>query len=669
MTYLIPRTIQSILMLNRNSRRGAIASLLITLMFCGGFSAQAQTAGDFRSIASGAWNSPATWERYDGSTWVPNFFPTNASAGVITIQSGNVITNSANVTADQIIVASGATLQVGAVLTVANGAGTDLDVSGTIVALSGSSCITLQSGSEFTVRSGGVFIHNGTSSTCVNNTASTLLFQNGARFIMQRAGATVPTATWNTGSTCEINYPTASTSRPGGLTQFFANFNWNNTNQNAGNDMANTLTNVAGGTLTVNAGPVASALEFKMFNASGSGAGYFGGVNVNAGRLNWASGGGPYIWSVRGNINIATNTAMDISGSASGSYTFLLDSGGVQNYSCAGTNSATKLHWTVATGTTLNLSNDLPITASGKTLTASGTVNLNGKTVLTDLVAGTGTIRNQGGGAGKLVLGVSNGTNTLDGTLALQDGASGTLGLVKGGNSGTAGLLTITAPQTFSGGLLISNGITLINNITGSGSGSGGISVLNGTLGGTGAVTGPVVFTAGSIAPGAFGLGTFTVNGALTVYNASIEVNKGTGFDQVVANSISYGNVLTIVTNGNPFVAGDNYQIFNAGSSTGNFTSINGTPGPNLAWSFNPTNGVLSVVTAVVTPPVLTSAYAPGTLTLSWTDAGFKLQSQTNNLVTGLTTNGWFDYPGGGTSPVVVNIDPARPTVFFRLSQ
>jgi len=55
------------------------------------------------------------------------------------------------------------------------------------------------------------------------------------------------------------------------------------------------------------------------------------------------------------------------------------------------------------------------------------------------------------------------------------------------------------------------------------------------------------------------------------------------------------------------------------------------------------------------------------TLTFTWTGT-FKLQSQTNSLSGGLTTN-WFDYPGGSTSGVSVSINPTNPTVFFRLSQ
>ena len=351
---------------SRSHRR--LLLLLAQAAFISASPVVAQTTGDFRSAASGNWNAPATWERYDGANWVANFFPTNANAGVITILNGHTVTTSSSVTADQIVVAAGGTLAASSTLTVANGAGVDLDVSGTLLASGGSSAITLQAGTELTVRSGGLFVHNGSSSACVNNSGGTITVENGGKFLLQRSGATIPTATWNAGSTCEVNYGTASTSRPnaGSHGQAFSHFYWNNTNQNGGVDMNNTLTNVAGN-LIIDSGLLASFYEFKMNNSSGIGNALYGSnITVNAGKLNWASGGGPFVWTLRGDLVINSGTAMDVSGSASGSYTLLLDSGSVQNYTCPGTNLAVKLNWTINGGTTLNLNDDLPLTASGR---------------------------------------------------------------------------------------------------------------------------------------------------------------------------------------------------------------------------------------------------------------------------------------------------------------
>jgi hypothetical protein len=62
--------------------------------------------------------------------------------------------------------------------------------------------------------------------------------------------------------------------------------------------------------------------------------------------------------------------------------------------------------------------------------------------------------------------------------------------------------------------------------------------------------------------------------------------------------------------------------------------------------------------------------------TLNWTNTGssvnftwvpgYKLQSQTNSLVQGISTN-WSDYPGGTNGPITVSLDTALDAVFYRL--
>jgi hypothetical protein len=71
------------------------------------------------------------------------------------------------------------------------------------------------------------------------------------------------------------------------------------------------------------------------------------------------------------------------------------------------------------------------------------------------------------------------------------------------------------------------------------------------------------------------------------------------------------------------------------------------------------------VYVAPATGPTLNVSRTGNTLNFTWTGA-CKLQSQTNSLSTGISTN-WSDHPGGGFSPVSVTIDPANPTMYFRL--
>ena len=140
-------------------------------------------------------------------------------------------------------------------------------------------------------------------------------------------------------------------------------------------------------------------------------------------------------------------------------------------------------------------------------------------------------------------------------------------------------------------------------------------------------------------------------------------MDKGAGTnDQIVATTVNYGGTLIATNLSGSLNPGDNFTIVSAGSRTGNFTSILGSPGPNLAWQFNPTSGVLSVISVAVNPTLLYSVTG-NTLNLSWVEPGFKLQSQTKSL-----DSTWFDYPGGASSPVPVTVDPANGSVFFRLA-
>lgn len=83
------------------------------------------------------------------------------------------------------------------------------------------------------------------------------------------------------------------------------------------------------------------------------------------------------------------------------------------------------------------------------------------------------------------------------------------------------------------------------------------------------------------------------------------------------------------------------------------------------AGDVNPNSYLL--VPAVSAPVSLQYVYAAGALTLSWSGPGMHLQSQTNPLGTGLTGT-WSDYPGGGSSPVVIPVNKTSGAVFFRLS-
>jgi hypothetical protein len=643
----------------------------------------------FRSAASGSWNAPSTWQLSgdNGANWfAAGVTPTTANSTNILIASGTtvMVTNS-DVTLDDTTVAAGGNLTIGAnrKITIADGADTDLIAYGTVENLSTSgSALTLAPNATMVVGSGGVLVEAGTSSGWVSPGAgSSITFASGGKFQLVKTGGRIPIATWNAGSTCEIAY-TENGSRPDTayLSQDFANFTVNCPLNTSGWDFAGTLTNVLGN-FTATLGAEGGGIELKLFSGSTSSGGLNigGNLTMNSGRLNVASSGGPWIITLTSNIFIGAGASMDVSGSSGQSYTLILNGSGTQTYTCDGVNIATKLNWTVNSGSTLNLNSDLPLTTGGRTLTVEGTIYLNGKTLLTDLLAGSGAVRNQGGGSGLLVVGAGNGINTLGAAPSLVNGTSGTLGLGKSGS----GTLTITDPQTFGGGLVVSNGTVLVNNASGSGTGSGAVTVVDGTLGGTGIIAGSVsVQSAGNLAPGN-SIEDLTINGTVTLggtFTAEVNTGAAPNTDRILGTSAkNYGGTLEIVNQGSPLTAADTFQVFPAGIRAGGFGGIvPANPDNNiaLAWDTSTltTDGTLRISNVgsgpSTTPTNIVSTVSGGNLTLTWPDThiGWTLQAQTNSRSVGLSSN-WSAFDGGytTTNEAVIPIDKTTPTVFFRL--
>ena len=121
------------------------------------------------------------------------------------------------------------------------------------------------------------------------------------------------------------------------------------------------------------------------------------------------------------------------------------------------------------------------------------------------------------------------------------------------------------------------------------------------------------------------------------------EMGRGWGaYDWVPLVNTNSGHLATVVL---------------GGVATLRATSLVGTPNANS----------YLLVPVEAAPASLHWSYSGGILTLSWTDAAFHLQSQTNSINAGLGAN-WSDYPGGGASPVTMSVDKSRGSVFFRLS-
>ncbi len=175
--------------------------ILFTLFLMAVSIGLAQTSGDYRTatgLTTGNWNSTSTWETYNGTSWVAASSTPTSGNGVITIRNGATVTITAAITngIDQVVVEAGGALSIntGLAITLANGTGLDLSVSGTFT-ING----TLTMGgsgnkySSLTVNSGGVFVVNGTwgtnaSGASPNRTINTI--SSGGSLVYGTSGTT-----------------------------------------------------------------------------------------------------------------------------------------------------------------------------------------------------------------------------------------------------------------------------------------------------------------------------------------------------------------------------------------------------------------------------------------------------------------------------------------------
>ena len=218
-------------------------------------------------------------------------------------------------------------------------------------------------------------------------------------------------------------------------------------------------------------------------------------------------------------------------------------------------------------------------------------------------------------------------------------GATADGGLIKTGT----GNLTLSATNTFTGPLTISNGTLTVN---GAISGLGGVTVYNGaTLGGTGVVAGAVsILNGGTISPGA---GTLTFSNLTLGTNANLVLTLGAAGNP--ANS-------ALKVNGNLVLDG-NLNVFDSGTmSTGAVYSVINYTGaltnrglvlnPNTQWNVTVDTSLTNFVRLTATRkfPFLDITNGNFTVTSTYTNLGglihgsvtaplwYEVRDQTNRL-------------------------------------
>jgi len=179
-----------------------------------------------------------------------------------------------------------------------------------------------------------------------------------------------------------------------------------------------------------------------------------------------------------------------------------------------------------------------------------------------------------------------------------------------------AGMMQLDAANSYTGATVVSGGTLLVN---GSLAGGSLVSVqTNGTLGGTGIISGAVTIqSGGTLAPGVKRLGSLKVNsspllGGMILMGINTEMVPSNSSITIVSGSLTNGGTLVVSNMGPELVSGDSFQILHASGYIGAFTGMSlPVLSAGLVWNTNSlvVNGTISVSAA---PPMITSLNMAG---------------------------------------------------------
>jgi hypothetical protein len=194
------------------------------------------------------------------------------------------------------------------------------------------------------------------------------------------------------------------------------------------------------------------------------------------------------------------------------------------------------------------------------------------------------------------------------------------------------------------------------------------------TLMGNGSINGSVSLAVGAILAPGLSIGVLTVTNNVNLNGTTVmEVQSSPSTNdrlRSVTGTITYGGTL-VVTNITPLTGANTYQLFE-GALAGSFANIILPTLPGVTWNTaNLTvNGSITAMATVNTSPIdLAFSLTANGLDISWPDdhMGWRLEGQTNSVNVGLSDN-WVTVAGSAaTNRVIVPVNPANGTVFYRL--
>jgi hypothetical protein len=428
----------------------------------------------YRSKITGNWGDASTWEAStdDGTTWQNALSSPTSANNTITVRSSHAVTVVEDLTVDQLTVDAGGTMTLngGLTLTIANGPGTDLSVSGIF---NNAGTVAINSGATITCNSGGTYQHNFTGTT--------------------GQGGAIPTATWDVASTLEFTAITSGTAVPAGLGQNFGNVTWNCTGQGSTNEnVQGALTTIQGDFNIVSTGSTGSLRLSGNTNYTLT---VGGNLNLSGGILDLSNGTGtgstPHDIVINGNYN---QTGGTFTQTATNHLSLVKFNGSSSTFTQpGGTLTSTRMNFEVAASKSLALNNTISV-ATGRSITVNGTLNC--------------------------------GTSAITGAGAFTLASSGMLGIGSPAgvsSSGTTGNIQVTGSRTYDASAgCVYNGSS--SQVTGNGLPS---SINNLTTRNNGGVTlsqdlstnGTLTLASGALSMSAH---TLTINGGITPTSGSL---------------------------------------------------------------------------------------------------------------------------------------------------
>jgi fibronectin-binding autotransporter adhesin len=338
-------------------------------------------------------------------------------------------------------------------------------------------------------------------------------------------------------------------------------------------------------------------------------------------------------------------------------------------------------------GGTLNNTNGAALT-----LSTNPTIRFNGDFAFS--TAGGTSANNLNLGTGAVSLGTTAGstrTITANGTSTLTIG-----GIISNGTTANSlteagtGTIKLSNANAYTGTTTVNGGTLLITNTTGSGTGSGSVTVSSpGLLGGTGIITGPVTVNTGTIFAGTTNNTVGKTAATLTIGSGSsllgstlLDLTAANTSDEIVfsngaANTATLGGTLT-VTNPNSitFASGQSYDLFsfNSNIESGTFSNLPaGLPAlsAGLAWNTSSlyTSGIISIGTSGPANLFFTGSTGNGNWdiasTTNFTDGSTALVFHTGDNVTFDDTTGAGGHNTGQFTVIIASggVVPGSMTV------